>query len=94
MLHNAITWRQHRRWSTSEVVYANNHGRSGRSPGRQAKDQPVLATVAGRAAVSRRQHSAHDHHHDELLRPRWKIAQAKMRVDVQAGACDLDSARQ
>jgi hypothetical protein len=83
MLHHAITWRRHRRWSTSEVVYANNHGQGGR-PGHptrgQTKDQPVLATVV---AVSRRQHSAHDHHHDELLRPRRRIAQAKMRVDVQ-----------
>lgn len=57
----------------------------------QTNDQPVLARLV---AVSRRQLSAHDHHDDELLRPRRRIAQAKMRVDVQAGACDLDSSRQ
>ena len=49
-------------------------------------DQPVLATLS---QVSRRQLSDHHHHHDELFRRRRRIAQAKMRVDVQAGAGDL-----
>lgn len=49
-------------------------------------DQPVLAMLG---QVSRRQLSAHEHHHDEIFRRRRRIAQAKMRVDVQAGAGDL-----
>ena len=52
----------------------------------QTTDQPVLAMLS---QASRRQLSAHEHHHDELCRRRRRIAQAKMRVDVQVGAGDL-----
>lgn len=88
MLHNAITWRHNRRWSTSEVGHANEQVLWLVWPPPfegKPQDQPVLAMLS---QVSRRQLSAHQHHHDELLRRRRRIAQAKMRVDVQAGAGD------
>jgi hypothetical protein len=88
MLHNAITWRRHRRWSTSEAVYTNEQVLWLVWPSSfkgKRQDQPVLATLS---QVSRRQLSAHEHHHDELFRRRRRIAQAKMRVDVQVRAGD------
>ena len=92
MLHDAITWRRHRRWSTSEAVYANEEilwlvwpcAFEGKR-----QDQPVLAMLS---QASRRQLFDIHHHHDELLRRRHRIAQAKMRVDVQAGAGDRQEA--
>ena len=53
------------------------------------QDQPVLAMLS---QVSRRQLSDIHHHYDELFRRRGGIAQAKMRVDVQAGAGDRQEA--
>lgn len=53
------------------------------------QDQPVPAMLS---QASRRQLSDNHHHHDELLRQRRTIAQAKMRVDVQAGADDRQEA--